>query len=585
MFRWRTKLVLLVLALCFSMCSAVYGQNPAVVSPFPKFRALDANGVPLSGGKLFTYAAGTVSTNKATYTTAAGTTPNANPVILDSAGYADVWLIGTYKFVLKDASDVTIWTVDNIAGTAPQIQTEVVACVDNATTDSARLNAAITTLTAARGGIVWFTPGICNINTAIVLNANNKSLIFQGSGSSEAGQNNAATVLKWTGGASTFFKVDTDARNVSFRDLDFENTGSVTIFIHIGFTDQTRISNVNMRPTTFPSTAAILIGDGAFRAENTFMDHVTIRGVTSTNTCLKLDRVQDFRAIRINTVTCKNYLGIIGSADTANFGCSQCSFNNAPNADIWTIYQARSANFTDCHFENDGTGYAITVPATAGETRPINIVGGYIAANSGGNATPYIFNNDNSGTEWSIINTYVVQAANPYYLMRNSTAAAQLTLIHNVLTGTGAGLTTAYTGDVFATGNRCDNVPCLAKMGNTGTSGTDIVGSVNGTGGLTTGQFEASAFRKTTYDGTTTPDVKGSTYMVLSPGAPITITNLLNGVEGQKIHFHCNNGNATINRANTRICGGVNFVCTAEYGITFIKTSSTWNDLSCLNPS
>jgi hypothetical protein len=77
------------------------------------------NGVPLSGGKLYTYAAGT-TTPAATYTSSSGATPHANPIVLDSAGRVpggEVWLTALpYKFVLKDSTDVLIATYDNVSG-------------------------------------------------------------------------------------------------------------------------------------------------------------------------------------------------------------------------------------------------------------------------------------------------------------------------------------------------------------------------------------------------------------------------------------------------------------------------------------
>jgi hypothetical protein len=85
----------------------------AQLAPSPKFRAVGADGLALVGGKLWTYTEGT-STPKATYTSFTLGASNTNPVILDARGEADVWLDGSYKLVLTDAADVTIWTVDSI---------------------------------------------------------------------------------------------------------------------------------------------------------------------------------------------------------------------------------------------------------------------------------------------------------------------------------------------------------------------------------------------------------------------------------------------------------------------------------------
>jgi hypothetical protein len=75
----------------------------------------------LTGGKLYTYAAGT-TTPAATYTTSQGNVPWTNPVVLDAAGRVpgsgEIWLTDgiIYKFVLKDSNDVLIATYDNITG-------------------------------------------------------------------------------------------------------------------------------------------------------------------------------------------------------------------------------------------------------------------------------------------------------------------------------------------------------------------------------------------------------------------------------------------------------------------------------------
>ena len=77
------------------------------------------SGVPLSGGKLYTYAAGT-TTPKTSYTSSSGSTAHTNPIILDSAGRVpggEIWISAPpYKFVLNTSTDVLIATYDNVLG-------------------------------------------------------------------------------------------------------------------------------------------------------------------------------------------------------------------------------------------------------------------------------------------------------------------------------------------------------------------------------------------------------------------------------------------------------------------------------------
>jgi hypothetical protein len=91
----------------------------------------DNNGVILSGGKIYTYAAGT-TTNQATYTSAAGVSAHTNPIILDSAGRVpsgEIWLTDaiSYKFVIKTSADVLIGTYDNVVGNGSGILSSLAA--------------------------------------------------------------------------------------------------------------------------------------------------------------------------------------------------------------------------------------------------------------------------------------------------------------------------------------------------------------------------------------------------------------------------------------------------------------------------
>jgi len=79
-----------------------------------RFQALLADGTPIAGGFLYSYASGT-TTPQATYTDGTLTTANTNPVILNSRGEAQVWISSLpYSFTLKDSLGNTIWSVDNI---------------------------------------------------------------------------------------------------------------------------------------------------------------------------------------------------------------------------------------------------------------------------------------------------------------------------------------------------------------------------------------------------------------------------------------------------------------------------------------
>lgn len=101
---------------CFYPFSAV---SQVQVAPFltsnPQF--LDDTGAPCAGCLLSTFAAGT-TTPQATYSDSAGTVLNANPVVLDSAGHPTSGAIfltsASYKFVLKSALGVTLWSADNV---------------------------------------------------------------------------------------------------------------------------------------------------------------------------------------------------------------------------------------------------------------------------------------------------------------------------------------------------------------------------------------------------------------------------------------------------------------------------------------
>jgi len=100
-------------------------------------------GAVLTGGKLYTYAAGT-TTPQATYTTNAGNVARTNPIILDAAGRVpssgEIWITSAaYKFVLTDSTDVLIATYDNVVAAGSSLY-----IVQNFTGDGSTVNFTLT---------------------------------------------------------------------------------------------------------------------------------------------------------------------------------------------------------------------------------------------------------------------------------------------------------------------------------------------------------------------------------------------------------------------------------------------------------
>lgn len=146
---------------------------PNVLTPNAKQQFFDNNGRPLAGGKLFTYAAGT-STKLATTVSAAGAN-NANPIILDYRGEANVWIPPnvSYKFVLSPSTDTdppthAIWTVDAI------VSSQLITLYGGVDTGSA--NAYLLTFTAnfsayTDGIVIYWVPANTN-SLSSTLNVN-----------------------------------------------------------------------------------------------------------------------------------------------------------------------------------------------------------------------------------------------------------------------------------------------------------------------------------------------------------------------------------------------------------------------------
>jgi hypothetical protein len=219
------------------------------------------NGSPLTGGKLYSYVAGT-TTPQATYTSASGSTAHSNPIILNAAGRVatgEIWLTAgdNYKFVLKTSTDTTIATWDNITGingtgittnassvqydpsgtgaVATTVQTKLRESVsvldfgakgDGTTNDTTAINNAIATQKA-----VYFPKGtyLCNVTI------NNRTILY-GDGSTASiitPYSNSAPAMLYTYTAMSnpsplsFWNYHSVVREIGFAGTSTTSGGSI----------------------------------------------------------------------------------------------------------------------------------------------------------------------------------------------------------------------------------------------------------------------------------------------------------------------------------------------------------------------
>ncbi len=98
---------------------------------YSKFRADDSSGNPLVGGKLYTYVSGDTSTNLTTWTDAAKTSVNTNPIVLNSRGEAEIWFESDMEVRLENSSGVLQWTMTGIPPNATPSVSGVFNLVQN----------------------------------------------------------------------------------------------------------------------------------------------------------------------------------------------------------------------------------------------------------------------------------------------------------------------------------------------------------------------------------------------------------------------------------------------------------------------
>ena len=118
----------------------------------------DNSGVPLAGGLIYSYLAGT-TTPLVTYTSSTGLTAHPNPIVLDSAGRInEVWIPeGTNcKFVLQTSTNVLIGTYDSLFPIASLPVSIYNGGTGATTAEGARINLGLGTFLVPTGSLIMW---------------------------------------------------------------------------------------------------------------------------------------------------------------------------------------------------------------------------------------------------------------------------------------------------------------------------------------------------------------------------------------------------------------------------------------------
>jgi len=313
----------------------------------------DDNGNPLSGGKIYTYAAGT-TTPAVTYTTSAGTVANTNPIILDAAGRTpyEIWLaIGSlYKFIVKTSTDVLIGTYDSLPSiNDPYSINSLLGGVTGTNTIAATATPTITAY--ANGATYSFVAA--NTNTgAVTLSIDGltaKSITKNGSVALTAGDIQAGK-LTWVEYDGTAFQL---INNIVYG-------GSITNGNIVSLTAPLIVANGGTGVATLAANAVVL-GNGIAPvqtvAPSTAGNHLVSDGTTWTSTPFAAPVVGAYSGLKINTASSTTV------AVTANYSVlgATAGTYTASNVNLTISTASSGANGLDTGTIANSTWYSVWI--------------------------------------------------------------------------------------------------------------------------------------------------------------------------------------------------------------------------------
>jgi len=346
----------------------------------------DNNGNPLSGGKLYTYAAGT-TTPLASYTTSAGNVPHTNPIILDSAGRVpggQIWLTDgsvDYKFLLETSFSVLVGTFDNIppavSGTAADIVYLPAGNGAVATTVQAKLRESVSVLdfgaspsaTAAQnsialqaaltyassiGGMLYIPQGEYTYDTGLIYTNNGRGLLIEGASTSNftaAG----GSILKYTGaGNAIVFNGNASTVFIQMRGVTVQGTANALSGIKLNAGWYFKIVDCVVRGFNGTGSSGVYL---TYSIGNFVGVTDIIRCNFNLNTQHVYWDVPDVNVVNIDNCRFSDHTyGIFQKAGTAsrNVNVTACVFDSTSAFDIASYDGAQNWTITGCYFEQAG---------------------------------------------------------------------------------------------------------------------------------------------------------------------------------------------------------------------------------------